>query len=83
VSGLFPFSFTSPPRAAATMKFRSSQQRVTVNVARSDPPTPQARARARAAVRREQERAVHKKERRIRRREHREQRSEEFRLREQ
>jgi hypothetical protein len=40
VSGLFPFSFILPPRVAATLTFRSSQQRVTVNAARSDPPTP-------------------------------------------
>jgi hypothetical protein len=52
-----------------------------VNAARSDPPTP--RARARAAQRREQERAACKKEKRIRRRERREWTSEEFRLREQ
>jgi hypothetical protein len=54
-----------------------------VNTARSDPPTPRARARAHAAQRREQEWAAHKKERRIWRRERRERRSEEFRLREQ
>jgi hypothetical protein len=47
VSGLFPFSFILPPHAAATLTFRSSQQRVAVNAARSDPPTPRARARAR------------------------------------
>jgi hypothetical protein len=52
-----------------------------VNAARSDPPTP--RAQARAAQRREQERAARKKERGIRRRERREQIDEEFRLREQ
>jgi hypothetical protein len=54
-----------------------------VNAAWSDPPMPRARARARAAQRREQKRAAHKKERGIRRRERREWRSEEFRLREQ
>jgi hypothetical protein len=54
-----------------------------VNTARSDPSTPRARARARAAQRREQDRAARKKERSIRRRERRERRSEEFRLREQ
>jgi hypothetical protein len=54
-----------------------------VNAARSYPPMPRARACARAAQRREQERAAHKKERRIRRREHREQRDEEYQLREQ
>jgi hypothetical protein len=51
-----------------------------MNAALSDPPTPRARARTRAAQRREQERAAQKKERGIRRRE---QRDEEFRLREQ
>jgi hypothetical protein len=56
---------------------------VAVNATRSDPPTPRARAHARAAQRREQERAARKKEKRIRRREHRERRSEEFQLREQ
>jgi hypothetical protein len=80
---LFPFSFILLPRAAATLTFHSSQQRVTVNAAPSDPPTPRARAHARAAQRREQEQAVCNKERRIRRRERREQRNEEFRLREQ
>jgi hypothetical protein len=47
VSGLFPLSLISPPCAAATLKFRPSQQRVAVNAARFDPPTPRARARAR------------------------------------
>jgi hypothetical protein len=83
VSGLFPFCLILPPRATATLTFHSSRQRVTVNVARFGPPTPQAQARACAAQRREQERAACKKEWRIRRREHREQRDEEFRLREQ
>jgi hypothetical protein len=64
-----------------TMTLHSSQQRVAVNVARSDLPTPRARARARQ--RREQERVAHKKERRIRRRERREQRDKEYRLHEQ
>jgi hypothetical protein len=53
-----------------------------VNVARSDPPTPEPE-RASAAQRREQERAARKKEKSIRRWEHREQRDAEFRLREQ
>jgi hypothetical protein len=53
-----------------------------VDASRSDPPTPRARAVARAAQRREQERAVRGKEKRIRRRECREQQSEEYRLRE-
>jgi hypothetical protein len=51
-----------------------------VNTVWSDPPTPRARARARAAQRWEQERAACKTERRIWRREHREQRDEEYRL---
>jgi hypothetical protein len=76
VSGLFPFSFIVPPRAAVTLTFRSSQQRVAVN------PRPESE-RARAAQRREQERAARKKERRTRQWERREQRVEEFRLREQ
>jgi hypothetical protein len=54
-----------------------------MNAARSDPPTPRARACARGEQRGEQERAARKKERSIRRRERREWRSEEFRLREQ
>jgi hypothetical protein len=54
-----------------------------VDAARSDPPTPRARVRTRAAQRWEQERAARKKEKRIRRRERREQKDEEFRLREQ
>jgi hypothetical protein len=54
-----------------------------VNAARSDPPTPRARAAARAAQRREQEREARRKERMNRRREHREQESEEYRLHEQ
>jgi hypothetical protein len=53
-----------------------------VDAARSDPPTPRARAAARAGQRREQERAACAKERRIRRRECREQQGEEYRLRE-
>jgi hypothetical protein len=56
--------------------------RVTVDVARSDPPTPLARAAVRAAQRWLQEQAARKKEKRIRRRERREQRDEEYRLRE-
>jgi hypothetical protein len=51
-----------------------------MNAAWSNPPTPRAKARARAVQRRKQERATRKKERRIRRREHREQRDEEYRL---
>jgi hypothetical protein len=54
-----------------------------VYASRSDPPTPRARAAARAAQRPEQEKAARKKERRIRRRERREQRDEEYQLREQ
>jgi hypothetical protein len=54
-----------------------------VNAVRSDPPTPRARAHARAVQRREQEWAARKRERSIRRRERGERRSEEFRLREQ
>jgi hypothetical protein len=54
-----------------------------VDASRSDPPTPRARAIARAAQQREQERAARRKERRIRRWERREQQSEEYRLREQ
>jgi hypothetical protein len=80
VSGLFSFSFIFLPCVAATLTFRPPQQRVAVNAARSDPPTPRARARTRAAQRREQERAARKKERGIWRRERREQRDEEFRL---
>jgi hypothetical protein len=60
--------------------FTRPLQVMDVNAARSDPPTPRARACARAAQRREQERAARKKEKRIRRRERQEQRSEEFRL---
>jgi hypothetical protein len=70
-------------RADEVCFFIYSLQLVTVNAARSDPPTPRARARVRAAQRQEQERAARKKDKRIRRRERREQRSEEFRLREQ
>jgi hypothetical protein len=55
----------------------------TVDVARSDPPTPRARAAVHAAQRREQERAARRKERSIRRQECQEQQSEEYRLREQ
>jgi hypothetical protein len=51
-----------------------------VNAARSDLPTPRARAHARAAQLWEQERAARKREWSIQRREHRERRSEEFRL---
>jgi hypothetical protein len=56
---------------------------VTVNAARSDPPTPWARATGRTAQQWEQERAAHAKERKIRRRERLEQHNEEYRLREQ
>jgi hypothetical protein len=56
---------------------------VAVNTARSDPPTPRARAHARAVQRREQERVAHKKERWLRRCQRRERRDEDFRLREQ
>jgi hypothetical protein len=54
-----------------------------VDAARSDPPTPRARAAARAAQRWKQERAACAKERGIGRRERREQQSEESQLREQ
>jgi hypothetical protein len=40
VRGLFPLSFIFPPCAAATLTFRPSQQRVAVNAARSNPPSP-------------------------------------------
>jgi hypothetical protein len=62
--------------------FTRPLQVMVVNAARSNPPTPRARARVRVAQRREKERAARKKERSIRQRERREQRSEEFRLRE-
>jgi hypothetical protein len=77
-----PPSFIAPRCPVATVTFRSSQQRVAVNAARFDPPTPRARARMRVAQRRKQERAARKKERRTRRWERREQRDEEFPLRE-
>jgi hypothetical protein len=51
-----------------------------VNAARSDPPTPRARAAGRAAQRREQERAARAKEKRLRRRECLEQYNKEYRL---
>jgi hypothetical protein len=54
-----------------------------VQAVRSDPPTPRARAAARAAQRLEHERVARAKERRISWREHREQHSEEYQLREQ
>jgi hypothetical protein len=54
---------------------------VTVNAARSDPPTP--RAASRVAQRREQERAACAKEKRLRRRERLEKYNKEYRLREQ
>jgi hypothetical protein len=54
-----------------------------VDAARSDPPMPRARACARAAQRREQERLARRRERWLWRRERRERRDEEFRLREQ
>jgi hypothetical protein len=81
VSGLSPFSFIPPRRAIVAPTFHSSQQRVVVNAARSDLPTPRARARGRRSGGSRSE--WRKKERRIRRRERREQRDEEFRLREQ
>jgi hypothetical protein len=40
VSGLSPFSFIPPRRVVVALTFHSSQQRVAVNTARSDPPTP-------------------------------------------
>jgi hypothetical protein len=52
---------------------------VTVNAARSDPPTPRARAAGHAAQQREQEWAARAKEKRIRRRERLEQHNEEYR----
>jgi hypothetical protein len=54
-----------------------------VDAARSDPPTPRARAAARATQRREQERVARARERGIKWRERREMQSEEYRLREQ
>jgi hypothetical protein len=66
-----------------TRSFTRPLQVMVVDAARSDLPTPRAHARARAAQRREQERAARKKERRIRRWERWEQRDEEFRLHEQ
>jgi hypothetical protein len=62
--------------------FTRPLQVMAVNIARSDPPTPRARARARRSGG-SKSGAAHKKEKRIRRRERREQRSEEFWLREQ
>jgi hypothetical protein len=59
------------------------QQRVTVHVVRSDPPTPRARVAARAAQRREQEWTACAKEKKLRWRERLEQYDEEYRLREQ
>jgi hypothetical protein len=56
---------------------------VAVDTVESDPLTPRDRAAARAAQRREQERAARARERGIRRRERREQQSEEYQLREQ
>jgi hypothetical protein len=47
--------------------FTRPLQVMAVNAARSDPPTPRARVRVRAAQRRECERAARKKEKRIRR----------------
>jgi hypothetical protein len=47
VSGLFPLSLISSSCATATLTFRPSQQRVAVNAARSDPPTPRAQTCAR------------------------------------
>jgi hypothetical protein len=70
-------------RIVVTWSFTHPLQVMAVNAVRSDPPTPRARACARAAQRREQERVAHKKEKGIRRQERRERRSEEFRLREQ
>jgi hypothetical protein len=55
---------------------------VTVINARSDLPTPQARAAGRTAQRQEQERAARAKEKKLRRRERLEQYNEEYRLRE-
>jgi hypothetical protein len=71
-----PFSFIPLRHAIVAVTFHSSQQRVVMNAARSDPSTPRARACTCAAQRREQERAMRKKERRIRRRERREKRDE-------
>jgi hypothetical protein len=76
---------SSPPHFLATYQRGFNNcfyMRVTVDVARSDPPTPLARAAVRAAQRWLQEQAARKKEKRIRRRERREQRDEEYRLRE-
>jgi hypothetical protein len=77
-------SFPSHSLATYQRGFDSRfQQRVTVDTAHSDPPTPRAQAAACAAQRRVQEQAARKKERRIGWQEHREQRDEEYRLREQ
>jgi hypothetical protein len=80
VSRLSPFSFIHPRHAGVALTFHSPQQRVAVDAARSELPTP--RAHARVAQRREQERVARKKERSIRRWECQERRDEEFRLRE-
>jgi hypothetical protein len=56
---------------------------VSLNAAKSVPPTPDSRAVGRASQQQEWERAVRKKERARRHRERRERRSEEYRLREQ
>jgi hypothetical protein len=57
-------------------------QLVSVNAAKSVPPTPRTRALARAAQERERARVARKRERATRHRERRERRSEEYRLRE-
>jgi hypothetical protein len=76
----FFLGFSSSTRAGLDEFY---EQRVTVNTVGSDPPTPQARAAAHAAQRREQERVARAKEKKFRRREHLEQYNEEYRLREQ
>jgi hypothetical protein len=66
-------------RGLTFLLFPTARDRERRTVRPAHAPSPSARA----AQRREQERAARKKEKRIQRREHREQRSEEFRLREQ
>jgi hypothetical protein len=55
-------------------------QLVSVNAAKSEPPTPRSRALGRAAQQRERERAARKKECATRHQKRRERRSEEYRL---
>jgi hypothetical protein len=73
VSGFPPLLAIDPRGVGVTRSFARPSQVMAVDATRSDPPTPRARARACAAQRREQDRAVRKKEKRIRHRERREQ----------